>query len=284
MKNYFIVILLLSFGLSKAQEDNPNLQGEVKYIASRNDGVLNKKVKKKLVFTSSHSVFFSPLDKGKRKTANLKNSKPDSLKKKVNKSHSGANYNVIKTIDKILYTDLKDRQIVHQKGVFNVETKKQDGYILTEKIPDINWAITNKFKEISSFKAQKATCHFRGRDYTVWFTPEIPVPFGPWKLQGLPGLILSASDKQGDVVFYAKSVNIPYELSSRQKNQLKLNKDFKKLSLKTFIKEKRKEEKRKKKAFDSRLGDLKDGETMSQTTYKGFPIEKDYKDLFEKQD
>ena len=37
-----------------------------------------------------------------------------------------------------------------------------------------------------------ATTHFRGRDWKVWFSEEIPLPLGPWKLGGLPGLILAA--------------------------------------------------------------------------------------------
>ena len=36
-----------------------------------------------------------------------------------------------------------------------------------------------------------ATTHFRGREWKVWFSEEIPLSLGPWKLGGLPGLILA---------------------------------------------------------------------------------------------
>jgi|GEM_PF-662740 GLPGLI family protein len=295
MKKYVFFIFIFPFFLLNAQENTQNLTGKVQYVASRNDGIFNKSLKKKLVFTTSQSVFFDPVDeddpkeKDKKKSEVLNNSKIDSLKKKIeednknNKAHSGTNYNVHKAIDEILFTRLKNREIVHQKGIYDVNKGKNEGYILTEGIPALEWKIANEFKEISGFKAQKASCHFRGRDYTAWFTPEIPVPFGPWKLQGLPGLILSASDQQGDVVFYAKSVTIPYTLSKKQQEQLKLNNNFKSLSLKTYTKKKRQEENRKKKTFEARLSGLSDGESMSRTTFKSFPKEKNYKDLFDKE-
>lgn len=53
-----------------------------------------------------------------------------------------------------------------------------------------DWKIHSETKKIDKFSCQKATVSFRGRNYTAWFTEEIPVSFGPWKFQGLPGLIL----------------------------------------------------------------------------------------------
>lgn len=79
-------------------------------------------------------------------------------------------------------------------------------YLIKEKAPDIPWNITDSTKKLGNYRAIKATAHFRGRDYTAWFTPEIPVPYGPWKLLGLPGLILQAYDKQNDIWFKAKKI------------------------------------------------------------------------------
>lgn len=74
-------------------------------------------------------------------------------------------------------------------------------YQIPEDYPIINWKITNQTKIIGGYNCQQAFGEFGGRLYTVWFTPEIPFPYGPWKLHGLPGLILQASDAKNDVQF-----------------------------------------------------------------------------------
>ena len=48
-----------------------------------------------------------------------------------------------------------------------------------------------------------ATADFRGRRWTAWFATDIPVSDGPWKLSGLPGLILEAYDKGHQYTFTA---------------------------------------------------------------------------------
>ncbi len=48
-----------------------------------------------------------------------------------------------------------------------------------------------------------ATAHYHGRDWTAWFTPDQPLPEGPWKLAGLPGLILEALESTGQHSFTA---------------------------------------------------------------------------------
>ena len=69
----------------------------------------------------------------------------------------------------------------------------------TNECPE--WEIASDTTTILSYLCYQATCHFKGRDYTVWFTPEIPRSEGPWKLCGLPGLILHAEDSQHHFVF-----------------------------------------------------------------------------------
>ena len=62
---------------------------------------------------------------------------------------------------------------------------------------EINWTIEDTTKDILGYECIKAETDYHGRHWTAWFTPEIPVAYGPWKLRGLPGLILSASTGEG---------------------------------------------------------------------------------------
>ncbi|HLT49681.1 MAG TPA: GLPGLI family protein [Aequorivita sp.] len=75
-----------------------------------------------------------------------------------------------------------------------------------------DWKIDNETKKIGLFTAQKATVNFRGRDYVAWFTSEIPVPFGPWKFKGLPGLILEVYDTNNIFHISATQVKVGKEV------------------------------------------------------------------------
>lgn len=61
----------------------------------------------------------------------------------------------------------------------------------------IEWKITPEKNKIGAFNTQKATASFAGRNWTAWFTNEVPVLDGPYKFSGLPGLIVEVSDDAG---------------------------------------------------------------------------------------
>lgn len=68
------------------------------------------------------------------------------------------------------------------------------------------WKILAENDSILSYLCGKAECQFKGRTWTAWFTTEIPVSEGPWKLCGLPGLILKAVDSEGHYSFTATGI------------------------------------------------------------------------------
>ena len=76
-----------------------------------------------------------------------------------------------------------------------------NSYIINDVLPVINWHISGDKANFDELHCQKATCHFKGRDYTAWFCPDLPVRVGPWKLNGLPGVIVEAYDAKREVVF-----------------------------------------------------------------------------------
>ncbi len=57
------------------------------------------------------------------------------------------------------------------------------------------WKLEEDTAGILSYTCRKAVCEFKGRKWTAWYAPEIPISEGPWKLYGLPGLILKAEDE-----------------------------------------------------------------------------------------
>ncbi|MFC6097227.1 GLPGLI family protein [Flavobacterium qiangtangense] len=105
-----------------------------------------------------------------------------------------------------------------------------------EVAPDMNWKISKEIKKIGKFNCKKATSNFRGRIYTAWFTSDIPLPYGPWKLHGLPGLILEAYDTDKNLYWYFKSVEYPSKTKEKAK-YMSIPKDNKWLNYTEFQKE-----------------------------------------------
>lgn len=74
-------------------------------------------------------------------------------------------------------------------------------YVFSDDLPDLQWKLEDGKKDLLGYSCQKATTHFAGRDYIAWFTSAIPIPDGPYKFSGLPGLILEIYDVTGDYKF-----------------------------------------------------------------------------------
>ena len=70
-------------------------------------------------------------------------------------------------------------------------------YQYTEPLDVLDWEMLPGNENILGFECNRAKATFRGRTWVVCFTFDIPYPAGPWKLGGLPGLILKAEDTQG---------------------------------------------------------------------------------------
>ncbi|MGI9652345.1 GLPGLI family protein [Chryseobacterium sp. RLHN22] len=71
-----------------------------------------------------------------------------------------------------------------------------DSYKVEEdKKPE--WKILPDKQKIGAYNAQKATTKYGGREWTAWFSTDIPFQDGPYKFYGLPGLIVKIEDKTG---------------------------------------------------------------------------------------
>lgn len=93
-----------------------------------------------------------------------------------------------------LYLDLNTQTIEHHEAILPTR------FYYTEPFPS-NWEIGEETKKIAGYTCNEATLSFAGRAWKVWYTEELPLPYGPWKLVGLPGLVLAAEDSTGEISF-----------------------------------------------------------------------------------
>lgn len=83
----------------------------------------------------------------------------------------------------------------------------QDWFSYDEDMTDMDWTLTDSTSTVLGYKCRSAQCLFRGRVWSVFYAEDIPLPDGPWKLRGLPGLILKASDENGHYTFECIGIN-----------------------------------------------------------------------------
>lgn len=103
-----------------------------------------------------------------------------------------------------------------------------DWFRYEEEMPEIHWELTDSSAYILGYKCSAAVCRFHGREWTAFYAEDIPLMEGPWKLHGLPGLILKASDNDGHYLFECIGIKskaerpitvykVPYVTTSRAK-------------------------------------------------------------------
>jgi len=84
-----------------------------------------------------------------------------------------------------------------------------DTYKFSENKVKPLWKIETGSLTVCGYQCKKATTTFRGRKYTAWYAPKIPISDGPWKFWGLPGLILKISDDKEHYSFECVSIEKP---------------------------------------------------------------------------
>lgn len=106
------------------------------------------------------------------------------------------------------------------KGEITCLTDAPDNFYYKEADLTFQWHISAKdTMTVCGYVCKKATVLFAGRTWIAWFTEDLPVSCGPWKLSGLPGLILSAHDSDNyfnfSCVGIEQTMSLSWNLNSR---------------------------------------------------------------------
>lgn len=97
----------------------------------------------------------------------------------------------VKKINNYVFTNLNDNNL-------RLYDKFADySAYYDEPLDEMQWQMGDSTMTVLGYECVMAHADYHGRRWTAWFAPEIPVPFGPWKFHGLPGLILKVAADNG---------------------------------------------------------------------------------------
>ncbi len=204
MRTFFTIILLAIISVSFAQ--TPNLEGLVKYDITHNwakkikpltylskqtreryeyqyANIFEWKQKKIMYFTENESVYLDSDEK--------------------TDDEAGG------------YSWKKDKYEIRKNFKLNIETDiiEMIGkiYLINDSLPTQKWQIKNDIKEIAGHICMNAfrKDSLKQQDITAWFALDIPIPAGPERNFGLPGLILEIDVNDG--AMHIEATNISFK-------------------------------------------------------------------------
>ena len=208
MKNLLMLFMILFFQLGYSQINN----GEIHYRVSID---VEKNIKEIEAMSISPGVKARLLD-------SYSNAKPVQLILKFQTdiafNEGEIDLNNLKTSNTMLiqsgakkqtYTTQNPQRILTTGGLMG-------GVLIEENLPV--WALVDETKKIGGYECYKARGYILGegnsgpvkKEFEAWYTPEIPVQYGPYLYSGLPGLVLQVNFDD-DLRFEATeiSLNLP---------------------------------------------------------------------------
>lgn len=200
--SFFITCFLLSSLLILAQSDSTRIL-LVKYDFSIQRDTTDSAAKRftdimALDIYSYSTNFYSYLNNFGR--VDYKNkSKPDVSSTTISVSTKRAFNDKESEYIKINYEDKICR-------IYDRISKKPHYYEDSLTVP--KWTLWPDTTTILNESCQKATTFYRGRDVIAWFSKNIPLQYGPWLYNGLPGLIMKVEDTRNQFTFVCREMII----------------------------------------------------------------------------
>ncbi len=194
MKQFYSLILIFTFFAGFSQEKQI---GEVLYEVNMmmpedtNQGTSSAETRNKvrmLMKTSRPERFRLIFNENESRYEIIKRMNSD-IDSKINLSK------ILGGSNKIFYHNIKT-----SIQYYNENFSGEDWSVFYE---NYNYKLTKEKKTVLGFLCYKATF---GKGRYAWYTPEIPVNFGPGKYNGLPGLVLEAMHK--GLLITAKKINL----------------------------------------------------------------------------
>ena len=205
MRYIMLAPFLLTFYLSFAQ-----VVGKVTYTLSLNEKQAIKLINdNKRGNSSSNEFILKQINEFEEVNTELNFSEYESIYKEVDilESDRSKSFNLLEAKaggKSTFYSNISNELYFYTSKFSSKELVVYQKY---------KWEIKNKTKIILGFECQKAEIISQDdKKRVAWFTKEIPLPFGPYRYHGLPGLVLLYEEDEGLLILKAVSISFDDEI------------------------------------------------------------------------
>jgi len=131
-------------------------------------------------------------------------------------NNEGATYQWRKE-DYIIYRNRNNNEI------FDIITLLNKQYVIQDSLVCQNWKIKNDMKEIAGHICMNASFYdtVKGKEIVAWFALDLPIPIGPDRYCGLPGIILEINEANDAIIYTATNVLLSNEKIEIEKPTIK---------------------------------------------------------------
>lgn len=204
MKRILVLVMMFSALVAGAQE---NAQYRITYDCDAQYGSQRQVYRWHLDIGTENAVFYNPSNRGREQVVNEVTSLNDvtAVMERLNSIKTQfPNPNPLE----VLVSIAPGSKYTYRNEVGS------DKLWYEEERPALSWEMTDRDSTVCGYACLQAKTRLYGRDWTVWFAPEIPLSYGPYILGGLPGLILDAED--ADELFHFTAVGLEQNPANAQ--------------------------------------------------------------------
>lgn len=201
MKSIYISIVVF-FMVLPSIGNSQKYSGTVRYIVSHN---WTKKIKNTEYISNEEKERASYVwggDDDYKEYSTLKFNPSSSIYMETNETVEDYGSYSWRTNEYIIYRNIETNltyDVVREFGKL---------YVIEDKIVCPNWKIKNDMREIAGHICMNAYYRdtIKDKDIVAWFALDLPLPFGPDRFGGLPGMILEIDMCNGALVISAESI------------------------------------------------------------------------------
>ena len=116
-----------------------------------------------------------------------------------------ANTYKLTTDSTLLYKDYTDKYLLYE------ERLGQNNLVMKEQLNLFKWTEVSEKDTILGYPCKTAMAEFRGREYKAYYSTKLNYTAAPWKVHGLPGVVLKLTSTDDVLCYTAVSIEMTDE-------------------------------------------------------------------------